>query len=407
MSELSPTLTRGLAPRKLWRQGKKRIDAILSSEHPANEVRSLVPQEFYYLLTAFGKDYNIELVELASIDQIKFILDLDCWHHDEVSEEKLIEWLALTDAAEDLNVLRKIITCIDIRIFGYLICKYVEVIVLEESSEQPPQEYFTSPDKGFTWLRVHHENSESYFQITRALALIFDTNPAIFYQLLAIPSVSTASTLLEEAYQDRVKRLAAEGIPEIEFAFQVCEPSNLYQPKNKDFVLPTYVAKLAPSLFLDQKQSIFEAIYSSIEDVSIFESEFALILNAATVRWHVSFSEIEKIKFLASQVRGAIEIGFERVSEEYPSRNAIEHYQEIGLQGAFKQGLFSLNLIRFNANKVLKQKENLHEKIKNLVLALAQPFPYLLETNSDTFDQKPIEFLDEVKKAEKFLAEIL
>src|SRR3989442_3596821 len=87
-----------LAPHPFWATlspvtVKQRIEQLLSAPDSAALVQSLPPIEYAVLLKA-APDMRTVLLQLASPEQIRTVLDLDCWHQDTLQSPRVLEWLA-------------------------------------------------------------------------------------------------------------------------------------------------------------------------------------------------------------------------------------------------------------------------------------------------------------------------
>ena len=76
-------------------QGRKKHDLIIESQRAEQLVPQLHPQELYLTINELGTDYSIELLALASTDQITTLWDLDCWDGDHLSPVLSLQWLGL------------------------------------------------------------------------------------------------------------------------------------------------------------------------------------------------------------------------------------------------------------------------------------------------------------------------
>jgi hypothetical protein len=128
--------------------------------------------------------------------------------------------------------------------------------------------------------------------------MIFETNTELFYQLLASPSVATASMLEEESYQERVKRLAPDGVPEPEKAATLHAP-NSYAEALKDLhergprrVIED-VRPVEPLLYEARSSRLFAELLRMICDHETIEMEFTYLLNAAVVRFGVDSAKVQ------------------------------------------------------------------------------------------------------------------
>lgn len=304
-------------------KSKDLITTIYSAEAPEVVVKSLPAQTLYYCIKDQGLESSVELIMLATLEQTRTFLDLDLWNKDKVSEENFFSWLLLDDDEGGLSILQKILKVIDLKVLALILSSYVTVESNEEPTDAPPAPSFYTPDKGYTWILISHEDPDKFFALGRILALLFETSPEAFYQILSIPTVSTPSSLEEESYQDKIKRLAAEGIPDLEFASEIISPKKIEKFKEAKSEIETSSGLLVS--FKDDDRE-----------------ELSLILNALIVHFNLPFYEIEQVKHGEEFVIGCINLALEKGS----ATNSIREL--------FQQGLFYVLELR---RKALKLKD--------------------------------------------------
>jgi len=304
----------------IWRTPRRIVTDLLDTPDPRTSTQALSPQAVYSIVAQMGISGAVDVLELASREQIAAIIDFHIWNRDEIDIEKLLEILSCTDATDSLDLLGKIIRSIDLKIIALLISRYVTVVTLDEPSETPFEEGFVTPDNGSTWLRVETTDNDIYFNVSRVIAYIYESNIHLFYQLVAIPTMHTASVLEEEAYLEREKRLQALGFPDEEVANEICTPLTAYdlkvalhkgQTTTNILVSESEGITLEDSLpnqlspLLGQITSRSTKLLGLVRDVAEFEAEFGFLLNCSLMRWHVDLSSIQSIKEMAERVQGA------------------------------------------------------------------------------------------------------
>ncbi|MEZ4753691.1 MAG: DUF6178 family protein [Bdellovibrionota bacterium] len=392
---------------------------IFASESPESLVRSLPAQIVYMAMKESGISSAVDLFEMASPDQRKVFLDLDLWAKDRISEDNLWEWLSMPDEADSIEILQKIISVIDLKIIAYFINRYVDVQGTEEPTDAPPGPNYYSPDKGYTWISVNIESEDKKFYLSRLLALIFETNAELFYQLTSLKTTTTKSQLEEESFRDKGKRLAAEGIPELEYANENCsmlpvalalQLLNIEETKP-----PKDIPILSPLIYdpdsLQPLTGFIEAINKS-DDIS---SELSLLMNSAIVSWGIDFSESELVRHTARKVRGLINIGLETI-RKLSNASDLEIYKSLGLKHLMRVGIAESRNLKKITSKILKDEEELFKENKLLLTAIDginQVVPELpvfldtehFETSSGIIPSefRPLETLADIQTLEKFL----
>jgi len=396
---------------------------IFQAEVPEEYIQSVPAQSLYMALRQNGMASSAELLETATLEQCRLMIDLDCWYKDGLVEDNLWEWLGACDAAQDLDLLHKIVHCIDLKLIAFLITRYVETHVFGEPTESPPDDGFYTPDKGCTWVKIETGDTHRNFLLARVLAAIFEKNADLFYQLLSISGVATPSQLEEEAYQEKQKRLAAEGIPEMEFAYKLNAPLSAAAllPDLKSKNPPPAVEAIPvvkPLVYDTYTLRPLEDILLRLEDAGDFESEFTLLMNAAMIRWGIEIYDLEQVAKMALKVKGAINLGLEELMR-LSGLSAFEVYSVMGLKKLYGCGLYRLINLGKCARKL--PSELLHTAGQEsaafaVVAGLREPFPEMplffmpngtLKVEADGMlvkGYKAIEHLEEIESLSAFLA---
>ena len=331
-------------------------DSIFEAEAPEQVVRQLPVQSLFMVLKERGLESSVDLLDMASAEQSRLLYDFDLWNGDSLSEENLWHWLAVTDETDSLEFLQKFIKFVDLKLIAILIGRYVDVRVFDEPTEKAPGPGFHTPDKGSTWIGITTENPDHHFLLARLLALIFESSAEVFYQLLATPSVATVSMLEEEAFSERSKRLAAEGIPEPEVAALVHAPYSLRDAQRDIAEKVPYpviedIRSIEPLVYEARPQRLFAELLRVVGDHETLEMEFTHIINAAIVRWGVDFSEQARVLELAEQAKGAINLALEKLTSS-GTQSVLDVYRALGLEKIFRLGLTELMALRSKARKV-------------------------------------------------------
>lgn len=317
--------------------------AIFAAEMPEQFVRTIPAQSLFMAIKHNGLAGSSDLVELATIEQCRLMLDFDCWNGDRFSEDHFWEWLSLTDEDNGLKLLQKLIRFVDLKLIALLIARFVDIQVFDEPTENPPGPGFHTPDRGFTWLGIHAPDADKHFLLARLLALVFETDAELFYQLISIPNVSTAALLEEESYQERTKRLAAEGVPDRGWAFSIQTPLRLDEftailggtrpPPLAD------IEVIEPIIYDPARLQPLDTLFEELRDREQAEMEITLLANAAIVHWGVDFGDHTAVAALLERIKGALNIGLERALQAKPELSAITMYEAIGLQPLYRLGL--------------------------------------------------------------------
>jgi len=399
--------------------------SIFEADSPEQVVRQLPAQSLFMVIKHQGLAASADLISMASLEQCRLLTDLDLWKGDTLNEEGLWEWLALTDETDSLEILQKVVKCIDLKLLAILIARYVETKVFDDAVDQPPGEGFHTPDKGFTWVGIKSTDPDKHFLLARLLALVFESSAELFYQLLATSSVATVSMLEEESYQERTKRLAAEGVPEAEATALMHAPFSLAEARadlaagNARIIIED-IRSIEPLVYESRSTRLFAELMRRVRDHEEVELEFSYIMNGAVVRWGVDFCEQERVLLLAEKVKGTINIGLERVVAD-GTCTVSDAYQSLGLTKLYRLGLTELVALRRKAQRIPQHVvQALAEGDKVLFSTLAcalEPFPEMPLFLSDdgkvageqgvlTVGQRPIESVQALTTVHRLLDSI-
>lgn len=370
-----------------WQRGSAALaKRIFQADVPEQFIRAIPAQSLFFVLQTNGLQSSAELLEIATIKQCRLMMDFDLWDGDQFRESTFWEWLAITDVTDDLQLLQKLFKCFDLKLVSYLISKYVAAVNSEEPTEQSPGEGYYTPDKGSTWLRVDTYSADNDFLLNRLLALIFETDADLFYQLLSIPRVATPTQLEEESYQDMLKRVQGEGVPDAEIASELRQPYALEDAQRElastgiTPSTPQDVFVVEPLVYDTSSGSTFNRLFEVIDNREQCEGELTFILNSAVVAWNIPFHKPDAVKDLVERVKGAISIGIELL-EQHGSSTILEMYNHIGLQKLFRLGytqLMQLQKIcqRFT-DDTLKELAQTDRDTFALIAGMREKFPCL------------------------------
>jgi hypothetical protein len=355
----APSLLKpGLSPEELAK-------AIFRAELPEEAVKALPPQSAYLAIKSQGTENSSDLIALLSQEQLKLCLDFDLWKGDEFEEDNFWCWLAATDEDESLEGIERLVGTIDLKMLAVIIGRHVRTVVFDEPTENPPNARYYTPDKGYTWVYLDIEDADRHRLLGKLLAFIFESSAELFYQLISIPGLNTESELVESSYQDKIRRLTDEDIPDMESCFRLNSPLRLFEArplleKAEKRIVSESVQTIEPMVYLggfpDRVAALLDEIKRSgdYKEQDNIESELTLVLNSAIMRFHVSLSDYEQIKNIVAKVKGATNIGLELASRE-SNLSLLEIYRVLGLTGIYRLGLSPILEVGRTAGKLPKE----------------------------------------------------
>ena len=337
--------------------------AIFQSDSPEEFVKVLSPQMVYLAIQGYGLESSMDLLQIVPDRYYQTFLDLQFWEKDSFSEEAFWRWLKAIDQEDSLSPLQQFMRGLDPKVLAQVVGRYVHAIIGDEKAEAPPAEGYYTPDQGYTWVSFNLEDETQLRLLGRLFALIYQMAPDYFYQVLNMSSGSSSVELEEEAFQEKTRRLANEGLPDLETSVRMHTPIDRAAfrgllVKGERFVIegnPAFAAVLYSDHRLEPLSSLFEVLEKDDQFRSEIESELTLLVNAAILRFLGTLADPENVERQIAQVRGILNIGLEQAIKE--SKGSGEQIvRSLGLQPLYRLGLGELRDLRRRVREYLEKQ---------------------------------------------------
>ncbi|RME47380.1 MAG: hypothetical protein D6795_14180, partial [Deltaproteobacteria bacterium] len=189
-------------------RGSDRLKLIFLSEEPDKIVQKMGDEEFYFTLHDIGTSDALELLEVARMEQIEFLFDLDTWKRDRIDPPAALEYFLLMDACGPEQIGR-VLDNLDTE---YLICAFrafFEIVVREDPEGEAPTPFTID---GQFYLRPRIEE-EKFLRIFAALRDLFGRNQRRYYEIVLGILHSIPAEVEEEALRWHEGRLEDHAIP--------------------------------------------------------------------------------------------------------------------------------------------------------------------------------------------------
>lgn len=358
------------------------VKAVFHSDLPEAFVKKIPAQSLHMAIRANGLDSSLELLQIVSPEQYRVLLDFEFWNKDNFVEENFWTWLVVSDENKDLKDMQRFLSFIDLKLVSILISRYLHVITGTERTDQPPAAHYYTPDQGYTWIHIKIPDSERHKLFGKFLALIFQFSSEIFYRLLTITQTHTESMLEEEAYQDKLRRLADEGIPTFHEAMERSSPLGISQALKifdaKSSERPSLVVPVvSPLIFDPEKIEPLDGAIQGLKNNGNVQLELSYLMNSAIVYWGIPTYEYDAVQKLLCQVKGAINIGLELILANR-AVEATAALEIMGVRNLYRLGFsFLVDLRKFaSAHPDDKLQLVINDQITFAVLAGArEKFP--------------------------------
>jgi len=359
MADLSDYREALLAPQPFWATlspttVKQRIEQLLTAPDSAALVQALSPVEYTVLLKA-APDMRAMLLQLGHPEQIRTVLDLDCWHKDTLQSPRVLEWLeALQHSGEDICV--QTLQALDSEMLSVVLHRHIRVNAALPSEEEedpgPYDEVLSNELYRVTFIDPDSPINERVAEFLRVVRL---TDLDMYYSLMQGTMWAEESDLEEWAYRWRTGRLQDEGIPDYYEALEAyhvvdvepldalppvpLEPPGVPASAEESGLVPSYAWSLTPSGSL-----LAQALQGDFTPATLERLcwEMVSLCNKAVVLDQVDFADTTAVRASLECVHAYVNIGLEYLSNQVP-RQLVPLLTERSLLSICQVG-FSLSM---------------------------------------------------------------
>jgi hypothetical protein len=208
-------------------RGKDRIDALLAADDPAAAVAALPVTELHQLVYHVGFADSLELIALATPEQIRGCLDIDLWDRDQVQLEASRPWLmALIEAGHEH--LAEVWDGLDAELTALLVARSTHIYDLsldEEPDDSDGRPIVLTPDRFFA-VKLTADDDETVHLVHRLIDDLYRADPSgqlARHTLMAARS-EPIPELEEMSYRWRCGRMADMGYVDFYEALSVYRP---------------------------------------------------------------------------------------------------------------------------------------------------------------------------------------
>lgn len=299
---------------------KLKYNLILASPKASEIVSRLSFEEIFFVVKGVDETNALELLELTTPEQFEGFLDLECWSKDNINLLQTNKWMAILMEMDDDQFIERLEKLDRAFVVGYL-KKYLEVYKGEVAHEQfEPDEMtaFLSEDRRYL-VRFKQQTPENSF-IYELIQRIYRLNWQFFYELMEGVYWELETLLEEEAYENKVRRLADWGFPEYYDALDIL---TYHKPK---------LFKPTPKI----EVPVVESEENFVEPPSfpmLFAPSDSLFLRAIKMLDEKKLREIQwETVYLANRYIVANRLDFSRIEEVFKSLTELHHIISIALE---------------------------------------------------------------------------
>jgi len=314
---------------------KKRMDALLDERDAKAAVRALPIQLLYQTIAEVGLADSTELVQLASSEQFRALVDLGGWDRDRLNPLETLTWLRAARGDDPDEFFRKL-RAVDLEVVELILRALTVIHDRDEDPDVDPQGVTVETPEGKYLIELRVEGAP----MAALRTLINDfiaQDPFQASRLFEAVRWEVPTEMEETAHRFRTGRLQDLGFPPLDEAMAIyawVDPGPLAPPAPEGLkraggdARPDYLGEALRALPQGERE--------------VLEEELRLLINSALVADAADPGELEDLRRVGEQTRDYLSLGFELLTGQDPAR-AVAAVAEHPLKEIFQVG-FSLTL---------------------------------------------------------------
>ncbi len=407
----------------------RRLHALLSSPDAAIKVARMPVQDIALLIAQVGLADAVELVGLATPDQIQRVVDIDVWDRDEIDIRRYGEWLEVLLSAKGEDAVKSL-RGMDPEPLLYYFRRYIRIHLAEDEERSEAEklrlealDLVKSPDDLFLIEFVDQDEPLRDF-ILATLQRLYTLDLEFSRWLMMSLHAVLPTVILEAAYRIRTGRVEELGFLEREDALSVYQPLRADQYEkpfpsvHEDLThsvplpVPSSLIRGAPGTLLSRALEISAAR----RETDAVERGIMHLTNKVLAAEQVPFRQWERIVDTMRRVRGILDIGLALEAGDDP-RRAASLLEDVHPEWIFRRGFTPIALLARRASALV---EAMRRKVGGRLPVAAEP-PYdevlvaltmnpphcaLQIVSPAEGGVEPFSSLEQVRRCEEVLAEI-
>jgi hypothetical protein len=292
---------------------KRRMDLLLADPEARQLVRAFPPQEMFRLVKEIGEVDALELIHLASPEQVAFFLDLELWEKWSLSRKKALQWLGhIVEGGEEF--LRELLPELDLELLLLILEK--EIAVGGGLGElAPDEERLTAWDHTFdnVYFITFRDKKHSRL-IGSFIDTVYRIDHSLYLALMEGGKNEVGSDLEELALRFRAGRLADQGFPELDEALTIyarLDPAAFVPAGDR---VPLAAAPAGGlSILPAGGDSLLQRVLAQAHSEELGQ-ELNYLVNCALVADAAAFADAEAMQTVLQRVYGCLTIALEFLS---------------------------------------------------------------------------------------------
>ena len=341
-------------------------DLILGSPEAERLVRSFALESFFSTLKEIGLGDAADLVALASGEQLRGIVDLDCWKKDRFNADALLDWLTVLVEGGN-RPLGEFLNSVDLSLLVFFLKSFIRI-----RRKEDPEEPFEDLEGGEVFeLDEHYEIGFHRWDaraplVRQLLEELYERDYGYFVTVMEEIWWGVDSDLEERSFQARNSRLQDRGFPDFYEALEIYRPISAKDLPRRDRPLrmrgseddenvPVDRALLLP----EDARSFFSEIASqafATENGDELRQELAFLTNRILVADGVDFADREAVTAAVQVTHDTLNLALESLAGGERARG-VERLRHHHLLHLFRHGWHQLLALRRTAKRVQESLE--------------------------------------------------
>ncbi len=383
---------------------RQRMDQIISDPEAGKIIKTLDPQEIYWLIKEVGESDSLEVLKLCTPDQTVFSLDMECWKKDEFNIDKFLEWLGYLLECGESRII-ELLPCLDMEFLTLCLTKTVTVgggIGDFATREEIDLDWDHSFDNCYF---ISYRNADCAQLIGRLIDIIFRCNHPLYLGLMESLRHEIPGEIEELNYQLRSGRMGDLGFPAYEDAVSIyasLDPAAYTRSEAKKHKpgsdknttgLPMHIAG----------DSLLKRVFRKAESEGLI-AEFNYLINNAIVAEIADPSDTAVYPTIIERVHGYVNIALEFLSGNAEDE-ACAILETEPLRRLFQLGRGLILPLRKSAGMLLSDGNDFGYAANKALLGLKADHPkFYRGIDADMADgYREFRELDDVRRMEVFL----
>lgn len=315
--------------------GMKKLNWLLDLADPKAMIRSFSTGEFYFLVKDIGANDAGALLELASNQQLRGLLDLDLWSGHEVRFDRWLGWLDIASSA-NLETAQRLVQQTEDELLLLLFTARVQVYPADLETDTIPDELqlLQTPDFAH-WVTVPHEDEDLCDRLRDLMSLLWSADPERMRELLLAARFELPSSVEESLLffrQGRLEEMGFVGPDEAPRAYKWLDPGRARQRVRE------HLERVRPSLpSVEMGGSVQDLALRDIqpppllaEALQLLDDDerariaeaFAYLVHKVLMAWTGDLSHTDELPAVGRHVAALTNLGLSHLADESATTGA-------------------------------------------------------------------------------------